>query len=175
MGLAVHALERRITCAFGVGSRAHSRCARRRSRDQSGLRGAALGDARLARLRHRAASLRLWTWDERLARHRGRLPPARRLESCDQVGDAPRLDRAHRDWDGCRGRRRKITEVIRDREALVAALRERGVDWLAPSDAQGPSLTDEVLIASLAMSEDARLRQALIGLFLLRPTLASLV
>jgi len=64
---------------------------------------------------------------------------------------------------------------VRDREALVAALRERGVDWLAPSDASGAPIPDEILIASLAANEDARLRQALIGLFLLRPGLAPLV
>lgn len=57
----------------------------------------------------------------------------------------------------------------------MAALRERGVDWLAPSDAEGPPIPDEILIASLAASEDARLRQSLIGLFLLRPVLAPLV
>jgi len=54
----------------------------------------------------------------------------------------------------------------------VAALRERGVDWLAPSDAEGAPVADEALIASLAASEDARLRQALTGLFLLHPHLA---
>jgi hypothetical protein len=62
--------------------------------------------------------------------------------------------------------------VVTDRERLVAALRQRGVDWLAPSDAQGAPLPDEMLIASLATHEDPRLRQALIGLFLLQPSLA---
>lgn len=65
--------------------------------------------------------------------------------------------------------------MVRDREALVAALRERGIDWLAPSDAEGAPLTDETLIASLAANEDARLRQALIGLFLLPLSLAPIV
>lgn len=65
--------------------------------------------------------------------------------------------------------------MVQDREALVAALRERGVDWLAPSDAEGAQIPDEILIASLAANEDARLRQALIGLFLLHPVLAPLV
>lgn len=55
----------------------------------------------------------------------------------------------------------------------MAALRERGVDWLAPSDAKGAPLTDETLIASLAANEEARLRAALTGLFLLQPELAS--
>ncbi len=36
-------------------------------------------------------------------------------------------------------------------------------------------MTDETLIASLAGNEDARLRQALIGLFLLHPALAPLI
>jgi len=86
------------------------------------------------------------------------------------LGRPDRYRRSHR-----RGRRKKIAELVRDREALVAALRERGVDWLAPSDAAGAPLTDETLIASLAANEDARLRQALIGLFLLHPALAPLV
>ena len=64
--------------------------------------------------------------------------------------------------------------VVNDRESLVAALRERGVDYLAPSDARGEAITDVALIASLAANSDARLRQALIGLFLLRPDLARL-
>jgi len=62
-----------------------------------------------------------------------------------------------------------------DRDRLVAALRERGVDYLMPSDAQGEPVPDETLIASLAASEDPRLRQALIALFLLRPGLAASV
>lgn len=47
------------------------------------------------------------------------------------------------------------------------------MDWLAPSDAAGAPLTDETLIASLAASEEARLRAALTGLFLLQPELAN--
>jgi len=65
--------------------------------------------------------------------------------------------------------------VVNDRESLVAALRERGLDYLAPSDARGEAITDAALIASLAANSDSRLRQALIGLFLLRPDLALLV
>ena len=53
--------------------------------------------------------------------------------------------------------------VVTDRKRLVAALRQRGVDWLAPSDAQGAPLPDEMLIASLATHDDPRLRQALTG------------
>jgi len=63
----------------------------------------------------------------------------------------------------------------RQRDRLVAALRERGVDYLAPSDAAGEPLSDEELIASLAAHDDARLRQALIALFMLHPGLAPLV
>ncbi|HLE29343.1 MAG TPA: hypothetical protein VI793_14545 [Anaerolineales bacterium] len=65
--------------------------------------------------------------------------------------------------------------LIHDRETLVAALRERGVDWLAPSDAQGEPVPDETLIASLAAHDDARLRSTLTGLFLLNPELAASV
>lgn len=64
---------------------------------------------------------------------------------------------------------------VRDGEALVAALRERGVDYLAPSDAQGEPLADETLLASLAAHDNPRLVQALIALFMLHPQLAPLV
>jgi hypothetical protein len=66
-------------------------------------------------------------------------------------------------------------ELVRDGEALVAALRERGVDYLAPSDAQGQPVPDEALVTSLAAHDDPRLRQALIALFMLHPQLAPLV
>jgi hypothetical protein len=66
-------------------------------------------------------------------------------------------------------------DVVTDRERLVAALRQRGVDWLAPSEARGAPVPDETLIASLAAHADPRLRQALIGLFLLHPDLAGVV
>lgn len=66
-----------------------------------------------------------------------------------------------------------LSEAKRDR--LVAALRERGVDYLAPSDAQGAPLDDAALIAALAAHDDPRLRQALIALFLVQPELAPLV
>jgi len=66
--------------------------------------------------------------------------------------------------------------IISDREALVAALRERGVDYLTPSDAKlNFSVDDASLIMSLAAHPEARLRQALIALFLLQPQLAPLV
>ena len=61
-----------------------------------------------------------------------------------------------------------------ERERLVAALRERGVDYLAPSDAAGEPLDDAALIKALAESDDPRLRQALTALFLVDPHLASL-
>ena len=65
---------------------------------------------------------------------------------------------------------------MRDRETLVAALRERGVDYLTPTDAETDQpLDDESLIASLAAHPEARLRQALLALFLLQPQLAPLV
>jgi hypothetical protein len=66
-------------------------------------------------------------------------------------------------------------DLVTDRERLVAALRQRGVDWLAPSDACGAPVPDETLIASLAAHADPRLRQALIGLFLLHPDLADVI
>jgi hypothetical protein len=62
--------------------------------------------------------------------------------------------------------------VINHRDTLVAALRERGVDYLVPSDAVGEPVSDGTLIASLAAQEDARLRSALAALFLLHPELA---
>ncbi len=68
-----------------------------------------------------------------------------------------------------------MMEVVMDRERLVAALRRRGIDWLAPSDAQGAPVPDALLLASLATHDDPRLRQALIGLFLVQPALAVLV
>jgi hypothetical protein len=73
------------------------------------------------------------------------------------------------------GRLERNLELERDRETLVAALRERGVDYLAPGDAQGEPVSDEALIAALAEHDDPRLRQALIALFMLHPQLAPLV
>lgn len=64
-------------------------------------------------------------------------------------------------------------ELVAHRERLVSALRARGVNWLAPSDARGEPIADAILIASLASHDDPRLRAALTALFLLRPELAS--
>jgi hypothetical protein len=61
-----------------------------------------------------------------------------------------------------------------ERARLVAALREHGVDYLAPSDARGEPLDDRALVKALAEHEDPRLRQALIALFLVQPQLAPL-
>ena len=58
-------------------------------------------------------------------------------------------------------------------QTLVAALRERGIDYLTPTDAESDRPIDaKILIACLAGHADARLRQALIALFLLEPRLA---
>jgi hypothetical protein len=65
-----------------------------------------------------------------------------------------------------------LIDLILDRDRLVAALRERGVDYLMPEDAAGEPVGDEALIASLAANDDPRLRQALIALFMLEPRLA---
>lgn len=66
--------------------------------------------------------------------------------------------------------------LIENREELVAALRERGIDYLAPSDAQlTQTIDDKLLVASLAAHSDPRLRQALIALFLIQPRMASIV
>lgn len=69
-----------------------------------------------------------------------------------------------------------MISLVQSREALVAELRERGVDYLMPSDATiEQPLEDESLIASLAAHSDPRLRQALIAIFLLQPHLAPIV
>lgn len=69
-----------------------------------------------------------------------------------------------------------MMSLIRDHETLVAALRDRGVDYLTPSDAKlGFPIDDASLIVNLAAHPEARLRQALIALFLLQPELAPLV
>lgn len=60
------------------------------------------------------------------------------------------------------------------RDDLVAGLHARGVCYLTPSPSGDErSLTDAELIAGVAAAEDARLRFALAGLFLVRPALAA--
>ncbi len=62
-----------------------------------------------------------------------------------------------------------------DRESLVAQLRELGIRYLLPSDAQVDEtqrLTQRELIAQLASHRDPRLRRAMIALFLLHPEAA---
>ena len=63
------------------------------------------------------------------------------------------------------------------RETLVAALRDNGVSYLVPGDAD----TDEVLkspvrlLSALLRQPDARLKLAIVPLFLRRPSLAESV
>jgi hypothetical protein len=69
-----------------------------------------------------------------------------------------------------------MSNAIENRETLVAALRERGVDYLAPSDARlEHGVPDTTLMLNLVNHPDPRLRQALIALFLVRPQLAARV
>jgi hypothetical protein len=66
----------------------------------------------------------------------------------------------------------KCTNSDDDREALVGRLRELGLRFLAPSDADVGDLSGlpvRELIARLVVHSDARLRFALIPLFILHP------
>lgn len=66
--------------------------------------------------------------------------------------------------------------LVDDREALVAELRRRGVDYLMPAGATATEPMDSaILLASLASHRDPRLRQAIIALLLLQPQLSSQV
>jgi len=56
-----------------------------------------------------------------------------------------------------------VLTLISDHDQLVAALRVRGIDWLAPEEAEGAPLDDAPLIASLAAHADPRLREALLS------------
>ena len=59
------------------------------------------------------------------------------------------------------------------RDDLVAGLHARGVCYLTPTPhGDEKPLSDDELIAGIAQADDARLRFALAGLFLLRPDLA---
>lgn len=68
----------------------------------------------------------------------------------------------------------KMTSRVADYEALVAALRDWGIHFLAPSDAKpGPSpIPPAELIARLAEHTHPRLRMALVPLFILHPELS---
>ena len=69
------------------------------------------------------------------------------------------------------------TEASYSRESLVAALRERGVSYLAPRDAvagEAPA-TSEQLLTALLCQNDSRLRLAMIPLLLREPELADCV
>lgn len=61
------------------------------------------------------------------------------------------------------------------RETLVAELKERGITYLAPSDAQATEVvsSDEALISALLASPDARLQLALVTLFIRHSHLAA--
>ncbi|HEY3341221.1 MAG TPA: hypothetical protein VGK81_04345 [Anaerolineae bacterium] len=70
---------------------------------------------------------------------------------------------------------RSIIDAARDsRDDLVAGLHARGVCYLTPTPhGDEKRLSDDELIAGIAQADDARLRFALAGLFLLRPDLAA--
>lgn len=71
-----------------------------------------------------------------------------------------------------------LPQTEAERETLVAALQEQGIHFLAPSDPQPderPAFTPKELIARLTVQDDARLRLALIPLFILHPELAQVV
>jgi hypothetical protein len=63
------------------------------------------------------------------------------------------------------------------RETLVAAIREQGLTYLAPSDAKPTETLDseEDLVTAVLNQSDSRLQLALVNLFILRPDLAEYV
>lgn len=63
------------------------------------------------------------------------------------------------------------------RETLVAALRERGIAYLAPGDAKSTEAitSDEDLILALVEANDVRLHLALVTLFIRHPQLANCI
>ena len=63
------------------------------------------------------------------------------------------------------------------RDTLVAALRERGVTYLAPSDAQATEKIppDAALVMAILEQEDSRLKLALVNIFLRHPELEQTV
>lgn len=68
-------------------------------------------------------------------------------------------------------------KVRYEREALVAALRDRGISYLAPGDAvagEAPD-SDEKLLCALLHQEDSRLRLAIVPLLLRHPEISASV
>lgn len=63
------------------------------------------------------------------------------------------------------------------RETLIAELRERGIAYLAPSDAKATEVIscEEDLITALLNQPDSRLQLALVTLFIRQPNLAEYV
>ena len=68
-------------------------------------------------------------------------------------------------------------EVSYARESLVAALRDRGISYLAPSDAVAREVpeTHEQLLCALLLQGDSRLRLAIVPLFLRLPEISQSV
>ena len=71
----------------------------------------------------------------------------------------------------------RMAEAGYSRESLVAALRDRGISYLAPSDAVAREAleTDEKLLWALLHQDDARLRLAIVPLLLRHPGIAASV
>ncbi|MYC93840.1 MAG: hypothetical protein F4X14_02620 [Caldilineaceae bacterium SB0661_bin_32] len=68
-------------------------------------------------------------------------------------------------------------EVRYERESLVAALRDRGISYLAPSDAvarEAPE-SDAKLLCALLHQEDSRMRLAIVPLLLRHPEISASV
>ncbi len=68
-------------------------------------------------------------------------------------------------------------EVSYSRESLVAALRDRGIAYLAPSDAVAREVfeTHERLLCALLRQDDSRLRLAIVPLLLRHPEISASV
>ena len=71
----------------------------------------------------------------------------------------------------------RIAEVSYARESLVAALRDRGISYLAPSDAVAREVIEshEQLLCALLQQHDSRLRLAIVPLLLLHPGISASV
>ena len=70
-----------------------------------------------------------------------------------------------------------MAEVSYTRESLVAALRDRGISYLAPSDPVASEVleTHEQLLCALLHQDDSRLRLAIVPLLLRHPEIAGSV